>query len=167
MAYTRDSKSFDWRDFAQSIWWLPRSFRWGFQSLKKPIPITVGVAVLAIFAVRRQFIFMPAMLLYPVALSLLYYLGRVLLTFLQALTTTLHGWTEALLGAVRDAYVRSLAGVIKRSAWVLIGSGIFLVATIAVIASQVSFSFIPQSDNGVMSISLRLPPGLRSTSPTG
>jgi HAE1 family hydrophobic/amphiphilic exporter-1 len=159
MAYTRDSRPFDWNDFSQSIGWLPRSFRWGFQSLRKPIPIIVGVAILAILAVRRQFVVMPAMLLYPLALSLLYYLGRVLLTFLQALTTTLHGWTEALLGWVRDAYVRSLAGVIKRSAWVLVGTGVFLVATLAVIASQVSFSFVPQSDNGVMSVSLRLPPG--------
>ncbi len=159
MAYTRDARPFTWKDLAESFGMLGPSFRWGFAALRKPAGIVVGLAALGFLASRRLYVWMPAMILYPVALGVLYYGGRILLTFLQSLTTTLHEGTEAAIGWIRDAYVRSLAGVLRRSVWVLVGAGVFLVATLAFLGSHVSFNFVPQSDNGVMTISLRLPPG--------
>ena len=72
---------------------------------------------------------------------------------------TLHGWTEALIGWVRDGYVRSLKGILRRSVWILVGAGAFLIVTIVFLTSHISFNFVPQSDNGAISVSLRLPPG--------
>ena len=45
-------------------------------------------------------------------------------TLLEALTGTLHGWTEAGLDWVRDAYTRSLGRCMRRGVWVLAGSGL-------------------------------------------
>src|SRR5208337_1411883 len=99
------------------------------------------------------------MLAYPLLLGVLYYVGRILLTFSQALTTTLHDLTERFIDWVRDAYVRSLAGVIRRSVWVLLGAGAFLILTIVFIAPRIPFNFVPQADNGFMVINTFLPVG--------
>ncbi|HEY9594063.1 MAG TPA: efflux RND transporter permease subunit, partial [Spirochaetia bacterium] len=157
LAYTKDTKPFAWPDFLDSFRRLRESMAWGLKSMKKPLFIVVGVAILAVLALTRRYLFMPAVLAYPFGLGLLYYFGRILLTLLQSLTTTLHGWTEAVIGWVRDAYVRTLRRMLKQSVWVLVGAAAFLVVTIAILSTRIVFSFIPQSDTGTMEISLTLP----------
>jgi len=159
MAYTPDAKIYDWKDFARSFGKLPESMKWGFKNWQKGFFLLVGFIVAAALAITRHYVFLPALLLYPAALGIVYYLGRILLTFFQALTTTLHGWTETFIGFVRDAYVRSLRGVIKRSAWVLIGALVFLVGTVLFILPHISFTFVPNADNGFMQITMNLPVG--------
>jgi HAE1 family hydrophobic/amphiphilic exporter-1 len=159
LAYTPEAKIFDWKDFAQSFGMLGSSLRWGFSRWRKSFFLLVGLAIAAVLALTRHFAFLPALVLYPAALGLVFYLGRILLTFFQALTMTLHNLTERFIDWVRDGYARLLVGVVKRSVWILVGSGIFLVLTAILIAPHIPFNFVPQADNGFMSINLSLPVG--------
>jgi HAE1 family hydrophobic/amphiphilic exporter-1 len=160
LAYTPDSnRSLDWSDLAKSYGMFGESMRWGLRAWRKPAGIIVGLAAIGALVFTRHFIFLPGIILYPLLLGILRYLGRLLLSFFQALTTTLHGWTETGLEWVRDAYARSLVGMLEKSAIVLIGT-LGVVAVIAfLVASKVTFSFAPQSDNGTITVNLSMHTG--------
>ena len=79
--------------------------------------------------------------------------------FLQSLTTLLHDWTEAGLEWVRDIYAHSLTRVLRVSVWVLAGSAGILVVLAVLVAPHIPFNFVPNTDAGVMQISVRNPPG--------
>jgi HAE1 family hydrophobic/amphiphilic exporter-1 len=159
LAYTPDAKVFDWKDFAQSFGMLGTSVKWGFKSWRKGFFVLVALGAVAALVITRHYIYLPALLLYPVALSLVFYVGRILLTFFQALTMTLHGLTERFIDWVRDAYARGLVGVIKYSVWILVGAGVFLALTVVFIAPHIPFNFVPQADNGFMMVNMSLPVG--------
>jgi HAE1 family hydrophobic/amphiphilic exporter-1 len=153
LAYTPESnRTPDWRDLAQSFGKAGESMRWGLTAWRKAAGIVVGVAVIIALVATRHFILLPAMLLYPFLLGILRYLGRLALSFLQALTTTLHGWTEAGLEWVREAYAKSLVGLLKRSAIVLIATAGVLAAIVALVLPRITFSFAPRSDNGTITV---------------
>ncbi len=86
------------------------------------------------------------------------YVIKIALSLLQSLTTLFHGWTEAGLEWVRDAYTRSLGGVLRNGLWVLVGAGAFLVIVAFLIVPHIPFNFVPNTDSGVMNIYLRNPP---------
>ena len=159
LAYTPEAKVFDWEDFAQSFGMLRKSMTWGFTHWRKGFFIVLGLGVAAALAFTHHLLFLPAMILYPAALGIVYYLGRIFLTFFQALTMTLHNLTERLIDWVRDAYARALVGVVKRSVWILVSAAVFLVVTVVLVAPHIPFNFVPQADNGFMSINLSLPVG--------
>ena len=159
LAYTPESKDLDWGDFARSFLQLPGAVRWGFRSWKKPLGIIVGlIAVVVIMVVTHKPLFLLAMVAYPLALGLVYYALRIGLSLLQSLTTLFHGWTEAGLEWIRDAYARSLGGVLKSGLWVLLGCAAFLVGVAVLIVPHIPFNFVPNTDSGVMNIYLRDPP---------
>ena len=159
LAYTPESRALTWADFFKSFVRLPKAMRWGLRAWRKPAGIVVGLAVLSALAITKHFIFMPAMVAYPVVLGVLNYLVFILYAFLAALTDTLHAWTEGGLSWVRDRYADGLGGVLRHSVWVLAGSGAFLVAVVVVLAPLIVFNFVPNSDNGSMNVNLRLAPG--------
>ena len=131
----------------------------GPQGLEEGPRDRLGIGALIALAATKNFRFMPAMVLYPFALGLLRYLGRILLAFFQALTTTLHGWTEAGLEWVRDAYARSLVGLIDKSVLVLVSTAVVLVLVVFLLVPRISFSFAPKSDNGTITINLAMHSG--------
>ena len=159
MAYTPDAKVFDWRDFAQSFGKMAESFKWALAHWRKGFFLVVGIGAALVLALTRHFVLLPILLFYPVILGVVYYVGRILLTFLQALTTTLHNWTESFIGFIRDAYVHSLDGILSKSRVVLLVVLGFLVVTVFFIFPHISFNFVPNSDNGYMNITLYLPTG--------
>jgi len=159
LAYTPEAKIFDWKDFAQSFGMVGASFRWGFTRWRKGFFLIAGLGIAAALIVSRHYIYLPALLLYPAALGLLFYVGRIVLTFFQALTMTLHNLTERFIDWVRDGYARILLTVVKRSVWILVGAGVFLTVTVVLIAPHIPFNFVPQADNGFMSVNLSLPVG--------
>ncbi|MGA2613502.1 MAG: efflux RND transporter permease subunit [Spirochaetia bacterium] len=159
LAYTPESKDMNWADFLRSWVQLPKAIRWGFQTWKKALGIIVGIAAaILILVITHKPVFLLTMVAYPLALGLVYYFGRILLSLLQSLTTLFHGWTEAGLEWVRDAYARSLGGVLKNGVWVLVGSAAFLVVVAVLIVPHIPFNFVPNTDSGVMNINLRNPP---------
>src|SRR5208283_3041743 len=74
LAYTPDTdRTFDWGDFARSFGKLGDSMRWGLAAWRKPGGIIVALAALAGLAATKHFTALPAMLLYPFLLGILFY----------------------------------------------------------------------------------------------
>ncbi len=160
LAYTPESRNLGWADFLQSLVQLPQAIAWGFRSWKKALGLIVGIAAAgAVVLFTHKPVYLLAMAAYPVALGLLYYVLRIVLSLLQSLTTLLHGWTEAGLEWVRDAYARSLGGVLKSGIWVLAGCAVFLAGVAVLIVPRIPFNFVPNTDSGSMEVHLRNPPG--------
>jgi HAE1 family hydrophobic/amphiphilic exporter-1 len=159
LAYTPQSQVVTWSDFVASFARMPEDFRWGLRAWRRPLGVAIVLALAAALLLTRHPLFLPALMLVPLALVLLRYLGRVLFYLLEALTGTLHGWTEAGLNRVRDAYTRSLGGTMRRGAWVLAGSGLLFALVAVLVVPRIPFNFVPQTDAGVLSVNLRYPPG--------
>ncbi|HUX20285.1 MAG TPA: efflux RND transporter permease subunit, partial [Spirochaetia bacterium] len=121
--------------------------------------ILLGLALVAVLVLIHHPRFLFTLLLYPIVLSILHYLLRVVLALLEALTATLHASTEAGLSWIRDRYVSSLGRILRFSPWVLIGAALFFLFTIVFIMPKVPFSFVPQSDNGSLRAFIRMPNG--------
>ena len=159
LAYTPESRSLGWQDLPAAFLGVMSALRWGWRFFRKPAGIVLAVAIAAFLAITRRFLYLPALLAYPLALGLVYYAGRLLLTLLQALTGTLHGWTETGLGWVRDLYTRSLGKLLHRGVWVLSGSAVFLAAVAVLVVPRIPFDFVPQTDSGTFTVNLRMPSG--------
>ena len=160
LAYTPETHTLDWSDFLRSWIQLPQAFGWGFKNWKKGIGVIGGIVVaVLILVVTHKPLYLLAIVTYPVVLGLVYYVLRIVLSLLQALTTTLHGLVEGGLVWVRDLYARGLGRVLKGSLWILIGSGVVLAASAIVILPRLPFNFVPQTDSGVMQVNLRFPSG--------
>jgi HAE1 family hydrophobic/amphiphilic exporter-1 len=157
LAYTPDAdRTFDWGDFARSFGRLGESMRWGLTAWRKPGGIIVAAALLIGLAATKHFIALPGLLLYPFLLGILFYVGRIILSFLQALTATLHSWTEAGLEWVREGYAKSLARMLDRSVIVLVATAAALVVIVVLVLPKITFSFAPQSDNGSITINVSM-----------
>ena len=157
LAYTPEStRTLDWSDLGRSVGKLGESMRWGLRAWRKAAGIVVGIAALVALIATKHFVFLPALLLYPFLLGLLRYVGRSSVSFFQALTTTLHGWTEAGLEWVRDEYAKSLVGMLDRSVLVLVGTAVALPSSWSLVLPKITFSFAPQSDNGSITINVSM-----------
>lgn len=157
LAYTPESdRTLDWRDLASSFGKMRESMRWGLSAWRKAAGIVVALAAIVALIATRHFIFLPVMLAYPFILGVLRYLGRLLLSFFQALTTTLHGWTEAVLEWVREGYAKSLVGLLDKSIVVLAATAGALAVIVVLVLPRITFSFAPQSDNGSITINVSM-----------
>jgi len=160
LAYTPEStRKLDWSDLSLSVRRLGECVKWALRAWRKPAGILVAVAAILALLVTKHPKLLPALLLYPLVIGLLRYLGIIFLSFFQALTTTLHGWTETGLEWVRDAYARSLVGLIERSVVILAATAGALVLIVVLLLPKISFSFAPKSDNGTMTINLAMHSG--------
>ena len=160
LAYTPELKDLTWKDFLRSWTLLPDAIRWGLKSWRKAAGIIVGLIVAVLILVfTHKPVYLVAMVAYPVALGLVYYFGRIALSFLQSLTSLLHGWTEKALEWVRDRYAHSLQGVLRASLWVLLGSAGVMILLAVLLGPHIQFNFVPNTDAGVMQIYVRNPPG--------
>jgi HAE1 family hydrophobic/amphiphilic exporter-1 len=160
LAYTPDSdRTLDWRDLVKSAGMLGESMRWGLVAWRKPAGIALAVAAIIGALATKHVTWLPGLVLLPLLLGVLRYLGRLLYSFFQALTTMLHGWTEAGLEWVREGYAKSLVGLLDRSALVL-GATVGVLAVIVVLViPKITFSFAPQSDNGTITINVSMHTG--------
>jgi hydrophobic/amphiphilic exporter-1 (mainly G- bacteria), HAE1 family len=160
LAYTPESRDLTWSDFARSWGQLPESLRWGWKTFRSGFGILAGVAALAgIWFLTHRAYLLPLIVAYPLVLGLGHYVVRISLSFLQALTGMLHGWTEAGLEWVREAYTRLLGKMFRGSAWVLAASVVFLAVSGVIILPRLPFNFVPQTDSGFMGVNVRLPNG--------
>ena len=163
MAYTPDSHPRTWADFRTGFPRLPQSFRWGLKSWRTLLGVLGGiVAALVLWRVFGP-VGLLGLLLYPFALGMAYYLVNLVLTFLESLTATLHGWTEAALSYIRDGYANRLNRLLDRSGWVLAGAAAFFVATVVFIGPRIPFNFVPQSDNSTAQVNVNMPSGTSIT----
>ena len=163
LAYTPESKSQTWGDVIRSIIELPKAIRWGWNWWRKGFGIFVGIVfvLLAWVFTRRWYAPIAALVVYPLISGIVYYVFRFALTLLQALTTTLHGWTEAGVEWIRDVYARGLNSILHRGAWVLGISAAFLVgsALFIFVIKGLPLNFVPTTDSGFMGVNVRFPNG--------
>jgi HAE1 family hydrophobic/amphiphilic exporter-1 len=160
LAYTPESHTLDWKDFLRSWIELPRAIRWGWKGWRTGLGVIGGiVAAVVIVALTHHWYYAAAIVAYPLALGIVYYVVRIVLSLLQSLTSLLHGWTEKGLEWIRDGYTRILNRLLKYGVWVLIGSAAFLAVSAALVVPRLPFNFVPTTDSGVMTANLRFPSG--------
>lgn len=159
MAYIGDAPPRGWRDAGRSLVAFGDAVRWGWRAWRRPLGLLV--AAIGGYALWRFVspLSLLALVLFPPTVMVLAYLVRAVFTTLEALTATLHGWTEAGLRRTRDGYAALLGRMLPFSAWILLGAGAFLVLTLFVVGPRVSLDFVPQTDSGLMQIGARLPSG--------
>ena len=163
LAFTPESKDADFRDFVRSWTKLFESFRWAFTGWRRTLLIVAAIVIAIASLVIGHFIYLFAIVAFPIVVALLRYFIVIALTLLQAITTPLHRWTEAVLEWVRDGYTHILGGVLKNGAWVLAGSAVFLLAIGYLIVPRIPISFVPLTDAGTLQVNLRYPAGTPST----
>ncbi|HET6485867.1 MAG TPA: efflux RND transporter permease subunit [Spirochaetia bacterium] len=153
LAYLTDvGRRRDWGELRRSFTRPGEAARWGLVAWRRPVGIVVAVGLAAACLLTHHLLLLPCLLLYPAALMLLRYLGLVLLCLFEALSMTLHGWTEAGLGWVREAYARSLGGLLRRGVVVLLVTLTVVAGILVFLAPRLTFSFLPQTDNGTLSL---------------
>jgi HAE1 family hydrophobic/amphiphilic exporter-1 len=159
LAYTPDTHAMGWRDFAKSWTALPRSIAWGLTGWRLALSIALAAAAAGYAVLTRHFAWLAAVPAGLVATGLILYVGRIVLSLLESITGVLHGLTEAALGWIRDGYARSLGTVLRRSGWVLAGTGVALGAVALLIVPRIPVNFVPATDSGSMQVNLRMPRG--------
>ncbi|MEW6420437.1 MAG: efflux RND transporter permease subunit, partial [Deinococcota bacterium] len=164
MAYTRDPEPLGWRQVPGVLARLPRFFREALAGVRTlPGLLLLAPAGLAAWLVLDRATTLPppavalfTILLAPVVLTLVRYVLTVLLALLEALTGTLHGFTNrAVMGTAR-AYARSVGSALKRPWAVMLVAGLFLLS-VPLAMRGVGFSFVPKSDSGILTVNLELP----------
>ncbi len=161
MAYTPDAQPLNWKDAGRSFLKLPGALSWGVRSVRTYwFWGLVIVALAGIWTTTHKPLYLAGVILLPIVLGLAAYLWGVVLALLEALTTTLSGWTNSLLGMIRNAYVRTLDEALHFSPLVLLFSLAFLAATFVVAVPKLNFTFTPATDSGTLNANLRLPSDL-------
>ncbi len=128
---------------------LPVSFIGGFVGAYL-MQFSLGLAAAVFFSLLEAVLFLTVRLAYTPDMKA-GAVGRAL--------EAAHRVVERGLTWVRDRYADALSGVLRHGAWVLAGAGAFFVATVVLVAPRIPYSFVPQSDSGVMQINMRLAPG--------
>jgi HAE1 family hydrophobic/amphiphilic exporter-1 len=159
LAYTKDRANFGWKDFLGSFARIPAAFRWALASLPKALSVVMFLAAAGGLVYLKTYIYLPALLLWPLALGALNYFVIMGLSLFEAISGTLHDATEFLVGLIRDLYARSLKPMLRWSPLVLLVTVVSLGAVAFILIPQIPFSFVPQSDNGTLSVNVRFPPG--------
>jgi hydrophobic/amphiphilic exporter-1 (mainly G- bacteria), HAE1 family len=159
LAYTPDARPRGWKDLGEAVRSPGREMQWGLRTAIKPLGIALWVVAAAVPIILRRYWLLPAALFFPVILSLAVYLGKSVLALVQALTMAAHQVAERGLGWLRDRYANALGPVLRRGVWVLVGAGAFFLGTVFLLGPRIPFSFVPQTDSGVMQVNLRLAPG--------
>ncbi len=101
---------------------------------------------------------LPFLLLVPLLLWPLRYLGRLVLGVLGALALNLYQLGDWLVGRMRRAYLASLSRVLRRP-WPVLGAATGLFASLFWVFPQIGFNFQPPSDSGQLNATLELPVG--------
>ncbi|WP_272976381.1 efflux RND transporter permease subunit [Deinococcus geothermalis] len=166
MAYTRDPEPLGWRQVPGVLARLPRFFREALMGVRTlPGLLLLAASGLAAWLVldRATTLSTPAVallavLLAPVVLTLVRYVLTVLLALLEALTGTLHGFTNRVVMGTARAYARSVGSALKRPWVVMLVAGLFLLS-VPLALRGVGFSFVPKSDSGILSVEVELPAG--------
>ncbi len=159
LAYTKDRKSFGWKDFLGSFTRIVAAFRWGIKSTFKGPSVLFLLAVTCTLLYLKKYIFVPTLILWPIALGVLNYVIYMGYSLFEAISGTLHDMTEFVVGLVRDLYVSSLKPMLKWSFLVLLVTVVSLGAAAFLLIPKIPFNFVPQSDNGTLSVYVRFPPG--------
>ncbi|KGQ22000.1 efflux RND transporter permease subunit [Thermus filiformis] len=156
LAYFPDPEPPSLKEALRAFLLLPQDLRYAYtRGFRTPLGLLLGLALLGL-ALARGPLYLVLLPLYPLALGLLRYLGRLLLDLAGSLAGALFHGAEAGLEALTRGYVRLLRGALDRPLFVL---GLALLAFLSLfpIAPRIPFNFTPRSDTGVLTATLLLP----------
>jgi HAE1 family hydrophobic/amphiphilic exporter-1 len=161
LAYTPDTADLHWKDFLRSFGRIGEAMKWGFTSWKKGFGILSAIVIIGVLVYLKLFVWLPALVAYPLVLGILNYFIFMGLSLFESITELLHGWTDRFLSWVRDHYTRGLSGVLNRSVLILLGTAAVFVAISVLVAPKVfkQLNFVPNSDAGTLSVNINFPPG--------
>lgn len=100
----------------------------------------------------------PLLVLLPLALLTLRYLGRLALGVLGALALNLYRAGTWLVARARGGYVASLERLLRRP-WLVLAVAAGLFASLFWVYPQIGFNFQPPSDSGQLNVTVELPSG--------
>ena len=158
MAYLPNPLPPDWREFIRSFGQIRHDPMWMLRSLKRPWFWLLALAVGALLFFRLGAVFTLGVLLLPLLLLLLRYVGRLLMNLLGALLYSVYKVIDWLTMRTRDAYVATLRGLLAVP-WLILLVAVGLFSTLFIIAPGIGFDFLPATDQGRMNVSLSLPSG--------
>ncbi len=159
LAYTPNTKTFDWKDFFHSWIEFPHAFAWAWKNWRSGIMVLLGLATAGVFVgMHLWWALLLVVPLWPLTLAVSFFVLKIVVAGLQALTTNLHHLTDKIVDFIREAYAKSLERVIGWGAGILIGAAVFFVGTLVLIGPQIPFNFVPNYDAGTVTVRLFLPP---------
>ena len=158
-----------WRDLGRAGRKLGRDLGWGVRLYRHVyvwvlLVIAAGAVFYSQFVVAKlplpTAVLMSAsvLLLVPLLLFALRYLGRLLLFFLGAISLTLYRVGNWAIDHLRSGYVRALSFSLSHAWIVLVAAGL-LFASLFVAFPRIGFNFSPPDDSGLLSGTLELPTG--------
>ena len=165
MAYTRDPEPVTWAQVPAVLGRFPAllmdSLR-GVRTFGGLLWLAVTGAAVA-FALSRTALGMPgavivAAVFAPLFLAVARYVLTSLLALLEALTGTLHGFTNRAVDRVARSYARGLDRTLNRP-WIVMLVALVFLLTAPLALRGVGFAFTPKTDSGVMTVTLSLPTG--------
>ena len=161
LAYTPDSSDLHWKDFLRSFGRPAEAMKWGFSAWKKGPGILGAIAIAIALLYFKKAMWIPALVAYPVVLGVLNYFVFMGLSLFSSITELLHGWTEAVVGKIRDAYAGSLVKLLEKSVALLVVTVVLFGLACVFVAPRVfkQLNFVPNSDSGSMSVNVNFPPG--------
>src|SRR5690606_35957905 len=136
-----------WRDFAATPRKGRDDLRWLARTARKPLAWLLVVAAAVLLWVYLAPAYALLVLLAPIAVFLLRYLGRVVLNFLGATSRSLYEAGDVVTTWVRERYVASLDFLLRRS-WLVLGAAALMFASVFVIFPRIGFNFVPAMDSG-------------------
>ncbi|MCY1702589.1 efflux RND transporter permease subunit [Deinococcus sp. SL84] len=170
MAYTRDREPLGWAGVPGVLAGFPALLRSSLAGVKTGRGVLAlllaGAAtwLLAEWVARQQGYQLEPWalgllsLLAPLTLAVFRYATAALLGLLEALTGTLHRATERVVSAAARAYAASVRALLQRPWTAVLAAGLFLLSAPLALRS-IGFSFVPQSDSGLMTVTVELPRG--------
>lgn len=164
LAYMPNPLPPGWKDLPGAFAKVGSDLRWTLSLFRKVwfYVLLAAAAAGLYFAATAYFSLSPFVaagaLLLPVVLLAVRYVGRAVLYFLGAIFLTLYKVGDRATTLVRDAYAKSLAGVLNY-AWIVLGVAALLFSTLFFVFPRVGFVFTPPSDTGQLIITMELPTG--------
>lgn len=158
LALSPDPLPPDWREFARSPGKARADLGWLARSARKPLTWLLLLAAAALLWIYLAPAYALLVVLAPVVLFVLRYVGRLVLNFLGAIARSAFEVGDRITTWVRERYVSSLDFLLKRS-WLVLGAAALMFASVFVLFPRIGFNFVPQMDSGQLIASLNLPAG--------
>ncbi len=158
LAYLPDPLPASWRDLAKAPGKLPSDSRWAWQALRRPWLWLLSLASAVVLWRTVGLIYLPLLILLPLALLAFRYLGRLVLWFVGAILRSLFEFTDGLVARLREAYAKALGLALNHSNAMLVVAAL-LIGSLGVIFPMIPFNFVPDVDVGELAVTLELPPG--------
>ena len=147
-----------WGDLAASPGRARSDLRWLVSRAGKPLTWLLLAAAAALLWVYLGPPYALLVVLAPVVIYLLRYLGRMALNLFGAVARSLFHATDAATKWVRERYIGSLAGALRRP-WTVLGVAVLMFASVFVLFPRIGFNFVPQMDSGQIVAGLSLSTG--------